>query len=100
MKYDNATGMKWVLKMKEFAEKDVKKLAEMIHKAIRNKPLRFYDVLKIFKNEEYRKILLAWARIFQQRKIIQDQFGKWRTTSEKKGASSHTKTIKHDLRDS
>jgi hypothetical protein len=81
--------------MKEFAEKDVNKLAEMIYKAIEKKPLRFYDVLKMFESVEYRKILLSWGKIMKQRSIIQDQFGKWHTISEKKGARSHTRATRH-----
>jgi len=69
--------------MSKFRNNDVKELAETILSVIEKEPLRFYDILRKFEKEEYRKILLAWSEIMEQKKIIQDQFGKWHPISEK-----------------
>ncbi len=70
--------------MEIFKERDVHELAGRILGAIEKEPLRFYDILKIFRKEEYRKVLLAWSEIMEQRRIIQDGTGRWRPTSQKK----------------
>ena len=69
--------------MRVFAEDEIKDLAEAICNAIEKEPLRFYDILRMFEREEYRKILLAWSRIMEQKKIFQDEFGKWHSKGEK-----------------
>ncbi len=69
--------------MSVFAEDEIEDLAEAICNAIEKEPLRFYDILRMFEREEYRKILLAWSRIMEQKKVVQDEFGKWHSKGKK-----------------
>jgi hypothetical protein len=66
-----------------FSEDEIQDLAEAILKAIEKEPLRFYDILRMFEREEYRKILLAWSRIMEKRRVVQDEFGRWHRKDEK-----------------
>ena len=52
---------------------EIEELSTKILESIRKKPLYFYDVLVEFKNEEYRKILLAWGKLRSEKKLSRDE---------------------------
>jgi hypothetical protein len=52
---------------------EIEELSEKILEFIREKPIYFYDVLVKFRNEEYKKILLAWGKLRSEKKLSRDE---------------------------
>jgi hypothetical protein len=52
---------------------DLERLAEEILAFLKKKPAYFCDVLREFKNENYRNILLAWGELRAKKKLLREE---------------------------
>jgi len=48
---------------------------------VREEPLWFYDVLKRWETYEYRSLLLALTRLYEENSIAQNDLGQWKPLS-------------------
>jgi 2,5-furandicarboxylate decarboxylase 1 len=55
----------------------LEKLSSEIHQVIIDEPLWFYEVLERWGEYEYRSLLLAMTKLFEENKIIQNDIGQW-----------------------
>lgn len=52
-------------------------LTKRIMEYLGQKPFFFYDILRHFKDEEYRDIFVAWSTIRSQKKFDRDEEGRY-----------------------
>lgn len=55
----------------------VERLAQEILGFLREEPRFFIDVLKHFREHEYRLLLLAWSRLREERRLERDRVGRY-----------------------
>ena len=55
----------------------LQKLSDEIHETITDAPLWFYEILESWGKYEYRSLLLALTKLYEEKRIIQNDMGQW-----------------------
>lgn len=55
----------------------LEKLSDEIHKTISEEPLWFYEILERWGEYEYRSLLIAMTKLFEEKRIVQNDMGQW-----------------------
>ena len=56
---------------------ELRHLTEEMMRLLEERSMLFYDILKILEKFEYRSVLIAMTKLYEENKIIQNDLGEW-----------------------